>query len=155
MQHRNDAIASSAKMTFGGKVPPRSMRGPVDAVEIFERLGAARAIPVHWGTFRLSYEAYDTPPKLLDATMKCAGLDPARFAAVAIGAAVEVPAYAPPPSGPAIDRAALLKCLATPAVRALDERLPSPQRRLGSMSVSINGHRSAYRDRHGCQPSLA
>lgn len=94
--------------------------GPVDAVEIFERLGAARAIPVHWGTFRLSYEAYDTPPKLLDATMKCAGLDPARFAPVAIGASVAVPPYAPSASRAPIDRAALLKCLDTPAVRALE-----------------------------------
>jgi L-ascorbate metabolism protein UlaG (beta-lactamase superfamily) len=93
--------------------------GPVDAVEIFERLGAARAIPGHWGTFRLSYEAYDTPPKLLDAAMRCAGLDPARFAAVAIGGETEVPAYTPPPDRPAVPRAALLTCLDTPAVHAL------------------------------------
>ena len=26
-----------------------------------------RAMPIHWGTFRLSYEGYDTPPKLLAA----------------------------------------------------------------------------------------
>ncbi|MBY8829804.1 MBL fold metallo-hydrolase [Hephaestia mangrovi] len=102
-----------------GQMAIGSHIGPVDAVEIFERLGAARAIPVHWGTFRLSYEAYDTPPRLLDATMKCAGLDPQRFAPVTIGAPVSVPPYAPPPAGPAIDRAALLKCLDTPAVRAL------------------------------------
>lgn len=102
-----------------GQMAIGSHIGPVDAVEIFERLGAARAIPVHWGTFRLSYEAYDTPPRLLDATMKCAGLDPQRFAPVTIGAPVSVPPYAPRPAGPAIDRAALLKCLDTPAVRAL------------------------------------
>jgi L-ascorbate metabolism protein UlaG (beta-lactamase superfamily) len=93
--------------------------GPVDAVEIFRRLGAARAIPVHWGTFRLSYEAYDTPPRLLEAAMACAGLDPARFAPVAIGAETEVPPYAPPSAAPAVPRDALLKCLDTPAVREL------------------------------------
>lgn len=93
--------------------------GPVDAVEIFQRLGAAQAIPVHWGTFRLSYEAYDTPPKLLDAAMHCAGLDPARFAPVAIGAPIRIPAYAPPAARPVVSRAALLACLDTPAVRAL------------------------------------
>jgi L-ascorbate metabolism protein UlaG (beta-lactamase superfamily) len=93
--------------------------GPVDAVEIFQRLAAARAIPVHWGTFRLSYEAYDTPPKLLDATMRCAGLDPARFAAVTIGAESDVPAYQPSPDRAAVSRDALLRCLDTPAVRAL------------------------------------
>ncbi|MGN6375934.1 MAG: MBL fold metallo-hydrolase [Sphingomonas sp.] len=93
--------------------------GPVDAVEIFHRLGAAQAIPVHWGTFRLSYEAYDTPPKLLEATMLCAGLDPARFAAVEIGAPIEVPVYAAAPERPVVSRTALLQCLDTPAVRAL------------------------------------
>ena len=93
--------------------------GPVDAVVIFQRLGAAQALPVHWGTFRLSYEAYDTPPKLLAATMRCAGLDPRQFAAVAIGKPITVPPYAPPPAAPSVDRAALLACLDTPAVRAL------------------------------------
>jgi L-ascorbate metabolism protein UlaG (beta-lactamase superfamily) len=93
--------------------------GPVDAVEIFQRLGAANAIPVHWGTFRLSYEAYDTPPKLLDATMRCAGLDPQRFAPVTIGEPTSVPPYAPPAATPPVDRAALLACLDTPAVRSL------------------------------------
>jgi L-ascorbate metabolism protein UlaG (beta-lactamase superfamily) len=102
-----------------GQMAIGSHVGPIDAVEIFERLGAARAIPVHWGTFRLSYEAYDTPPKLLTATMRCAGLDPTRFAPVAIGAQVSIPAYAPPAATPPIDRTALLQCLDTPAVRAL------------------------------------
>jgi L-ascorbate metabolism protein UlaG (beta-lactamase superfamily) len=102
-----------------GQMAIGSHIGPVDAVRIFQRLGAAQAIPVHWGTFRLSYEAYDTPPHLLDATMTCAGLDPARFAAVRIGAPVEVPAYAPPPAAAPIDRDALLRCLDTPAVHAM------------------------------------
>ncbi|HEU4959315.1 MAG TPA: MBL fold metallo-hydrolase [Sphingomonas sp.] len=102
-----------------GQMAIGSHIGPVDAVEILQRLGAARAVPVHWGTFRLSYEAYDTPPKLLDAAMRCAGIDPARFAPVAIGAEVDVPPYPPPPSAPAVTRKALLECLDTPAVRAL------------------------------------
>jgi len=103
-----------------GQMASGSHIGPVDAVEIFRRLDAARAIPVHWGTFRLSWEAYDTPPKLLDAAMRCAGIDPARFAPVAIGAGIEVPPYAPPPAAPATTRETLLKCLDTPAVRALE-----------------------------------
>ena len=102
-----------------GQMAISSHIGPVDAVEIFRRLGAAHAIPVHWGTFRLSYEAYDTPPKLLDAAMKCAGLTPSSFAPVAIGAPIEVPAYAPPSATPPVPREALLQCLDTPAVRAL------------------------------------
>jgi len=74
--------------------------GPVQAVEIFARLGAARAIGIHWGTFRLSYEAYDTPPKLLAAAMVCRGL--AGFDTVGLGvpteiAPIAVKAAAPPP----------------------------------------------------------
>ena len=103
-----------------GQMAIDSHIGPVDAVEIFHRLGAARAIPVHWGTFRLSYEAYDTPPKLLHWAMECAGMDPARFTAVTIGGAVAVPAYAPPPDVAPVSRDALLKCLDTPAMKALE-----------------------------------
>ena len=36
-----------------GQMAAGSHIGPVDAVEVYRRLGAARAIGVHWGTFRL------------------------------------------------------------------------------------------------------
>jgi L-ascorbate metabolism protein UlaG (beta-lactamase superfamily) len=91
--------------------------GPVDAVEIFRRLGAARAIPIHWGTFRLSYEAYDTPPLMLAEAMRCTGQT--GFEPVAIGVPTEIPAYAKPTATDPVDRATLLKCLQTPAVEAL------------------------------------
>ncbi|WP_239018191.1 MBL fold metallo-hydrolase [Sphingomonas flavalba] len=79
-----------------GEMRAGSHIGPVDAVKVFEGLGAAHAVAIHWGTFRLSYEAYDTPPKLLALEMRCAGLDPAAFRPFRIGEAAEVPAYAPP-----------------------------------------------------------
>ncbi len=91
--------------------------GPVDAVEVYRRLRASHAIPIHWGTFRLSYEAYDTPPKLLAEAMRCTGQR--GFDAVAIGRPVEIPAYVPPARDGGRSRAALLRCLDTPAVRAL------------------------------------
>ena len=68
--------------------------GPVQASEVFARLGAAHGIGMHWGTFRLSYEAYDTPPKLLAAVMECRGLT--GFNTVALGKPTEIEAYAPP-----------------------------------------------------------
>ena len=100
-----------------GQMAIGSHMGPVDAVEIYRRLGAARAIPVHWGTYRLSYEMYDTPPKLLAAAMACTGQK--GFAPVAIGVPTEVAPYAAPAPAPPMSREALLKCLDTPAVRAL------------------------------------
>ena len=87
--------------------------GPIDAAEVFVRSRARTAIGIHWGTFRLSYEAYQTPPKLLDAVMKCRGLS--GFGAVTIGKPVEIAPYAPPPPGKPLNP----KCIDTPAVRAL------------------------------------
>jgi L-ascorbate metabolism protein UlaG (beta-lactamase superfamily) len=78
--------------------------GPRDAVRVFERLGASTAIPIHWGTFRLSYEKWDTPPRMLALFERCAGIDPKRFAPVRFGKAIAVPPYSAPVIGrPAID----------------------------------------------------
>ncbi len=100
-----------------GQMASGSHIGPLDAVEVYRRLGAAHAIPIHWGTFRLSFEGYDTPPKMLAAAMRCSGQT--GFAPVAIGVPTEVAAYAKPAAVPAMTREALLACLDTPAVRAL------------------------------------
>ncbi|HEX4696030.1 MAG TPA: MBL fold metallo-hydrolase [Sphingomonas sp.] len=100
-----------------GQMAAGSHIGPVDAVEVYRRLGAAHAIGVHWGTFRLSYEAWDTPPKLLADAERCTGQS--GFESIAIGRSVAVPGSAPPPSRPAMSRDALLHCLDTPAVAAL------------------------------------
>jgi L-ascorbate metabolism protein UlaG (beta-lactamase superfamily) len=91
--------------------------GPVDAVEVYRRLGAAQAIAIHWGTFRLSYEGWDTPPRLLAAAEACTGQR--GFSAVRIGRTMEVPAFAPQPARPAMTRDNLLRCLDTSAVAAL------------------------------------
>lgn len=72
-----------------GEMGTGSHIGPIEAVEVFRRLGARHAVPIHWGTFRLSYEAYDTPAKLLDRVMMCRRLSD--FSAIPIGESVEVP----------------------------------------------------------------
>jgi L-ascorbate metabolism protein UlaG (beta-lactamase superfamily) len=100
-----------------GQMAAGSHVGPVDAVEMYRRLGASRAIAIHWGTFRLSYEAWDTPPRLLAAAKACTGQT--GFDAVPRGRTFDVPAYAPRSARPAMARDALLKCLDTPQVAAL------------------------------------
>jgi L-ascorbate metabolism protein UlaG (beta-lactamase superfamily) len=110
-----------------GQMRSGSHIGPAQAVDVFRASGAATAIPIHWGTFRLSYEGYYTPPRMLDAAMRCSGMTnerPAtRFAAVAIGRAVQVPAMPADPPPPALtpqrSGADLLRCLDMPEVRAL------------------------------------
>ena len=100
-----------------GQMESGSHIGPVDAVEVYRRLGAAHAIAIHWGTFRLSFEGYDTPPKLLAAAMRCTGQT--GFEPVAIGRPTEVAGYVKPVTVTPMARAALLRCLDTPQVRAL------------------------------------
>ena len=114
-----------------GQMGIGSHMGPVDAVEAFRRLKAWRAMPIHWGTFRLSFEAYDTPPKLLEAAKACGGTQTwpmigTAFDVAQIGRLVAIPPIANPVVPPPVvvppgapDRAALLRCLDTPAVRAL------------------------------------
>lgn len=80
--------------------------GPGAAIRVWDALGRPMALPIHWGTFRLSREGYRTPPRLLEAMLGCArtrGFDP-----VDIGGSFDVPAMAAPP--PAPDLTALDAC---------------------------------------------
>jgi len=91
--------------------------GPREAMTAFGMLGAAAAIPIHWGTFRLSAEAWGTPPALLRLFADCAGVDPARFTAIWPGRPVMVPAAAAKPGAP---RRTASQCRDdAPAIRAL------------------------------------
>ncbi len=91
--------------------------GPAHAALVFERLRVAHALAIHWGTFRLSYEARDTPPRMLAAAMRCMGRS--GFDAVPIARTVAVPVAESRSPAPRVTPAALLACLDTPTVRAL------------------------------------
>lgn len=70
---------------------------PAQAVAAFQSLGAAHALGVHWGTFELSDEPIDGPPKRLREEMVRARLDPQRFRTIEAGESWDVPPLAGPP----------------------------------------------------------
>jgi N-acyl-phosphatidylethanolamine-hydrolysing phospholipase D len=58
---------------------------PAEAVQIHLDLGAKRSVGVHWGTFELTDEPLDQPPKDLAAARLAAGLPESAFFVMAIG----------------------------------------------------------------------
>ncbi|MES2445299.1 MAG: MBL fold metallo-hydrolase [Pseudomonadota bacterium] len=111
------AIPIGAFRFESGQMEAGSHIGPRGAVQVWSGLGRPRAIPIHWGTFRLSWEGYRTPPAMLDAMLRCAGSDSARFAGVGIGVPVTIAPLDTPP--PAPDLEALAACEARGAFDAL------------------------------------
>lgn len=72
-----------ALLPIGAYAPRWFMRGehmdPADAVKAFQDLHASKAIGVHWGTFELTDEPLDEPPKKLAEALHAADIDPAAF----------------------------------------------------------------------------
>ena len=73
------------------EVMAKSHLNPEESVAAFERLGAARALGMHWGTFQLTFEAIDDPPRRLAAAVKARGIAADRFFVTEVGRTVEVP----------------------------------------------------------------
>ena len=99
-----------------GQLGTGSHVGPPDALRVWNRLGRPWTLPIHWGTFRLSSEAYDTPPRMLAELMRCTGGPPGVFAAREIGRPWMVPSVT---ERPPLDEGRIDDCAHTPAVRAL------------------------------------
>ncbi len=100
-----------------GQLGTGSHIGPPDALRVWNRLGRPWTLPIHWGTFRLSSEAYDTPPRMLAELMRCAGGPPGVFAAREIGRPWMVPPVA---DRPLLDEGRIDACARTSAVRVLE-----------------------------------
>ncbi len=88
-----------AVLPIGAYLPRDVMQnshvGPAEALRIFETLNPTKALAIHWGTFQLSFEPIDDPPRTLSGRMRARGLAPDRFMATEVGRTFSVPALAP------------------------------------------------------------
>jgi L-ascorbate metabolism protein UlaG (beta-lactamase superfamily) len=64
---------------------------PEEAVNIFQALNPIRALGVHWGTFQLTFEGIDDPPRGLAAELRRRAIAPDRFVATEAGQSFRVP----------------------------------------------------------------
>ena len=84
-----------ALIPIGAYLPREMMASshiePNDAARIFRDLDASYALGVHWGTFRLSSEGIDDPPRALAAALIEDGVPVGRFRTPSPGEAWEVP----------------------------------------------------------------
>lgn len=64
---------------------------PAEAVQIFKDLDAKRALAVHWGTFQLTDEALDEPPRALAQALQAQGISDQVFQVLAIGQTWRLP----------------------------------------------------------------
>ncbi len=89
-----------ALLPIGGYEPRWFMRdqhlNPAEAVLAHRDLGAKRSLGVHWGTFELTDESLDEPPRALAAALKEQGIGADIFTVVAIGQTLKLPRRAAP-----------------------------------------------------------
>jgi N-acyl-phosphatidylethanolamine-hydrolysing phospholipase D len=64
---------------------------PAEAYQAFEDLGARFLLPMHWGTFDLTDEPVDLPPKVLREVVSSRGGDAERVRVLAIGERFRIP----------------------------------------------------------------
>jgi L-ascorbate metabolism protein UlaG (beta-lactamase superfamily) len=84
-----------AILPVGAYAPRDVMKGnhmdPDEAVRVFETLKPAMALGMHWGTFQLTFESIDDPPRRLAAARKARGIPAERFVTTEVGRSFRVP----------------------------------------------------------------
>jgi N-acyl-phosphatidylethanolamine-hydrolysing phospholipase D len=73
---------------------------PAEAVQVHRELGAKRSLGVHWGTFELTDEALDEPPRALAAARRAQGVADEAFIVLPIGGTWKLPARSGRDRGP-------------------------------------------------------
>jgi N-acyl-phosphatidylethanolamine-hydrolysing phospholipase D len=69
---------------------------PAEAVQVHQDLKAKRSVGLHWGTFELTDEPLDQPPKDLAAARGAAGVPESEFFLLAVGETRKLPARKAP-----------------------------------------------------------
>ena len=64
---------------------------PEEAVRAFEALKPGVALGMHWGTFQLTFEGIDDPPRRLAAARRARGIAEGRFVTTEVGRTFRVP----------------------------------------------------------------
>lgn len=72
---------------------------PDEAVQVHQDLGAKQSIGVHWGSFELSFEPLDQPPRDLALARLARGLPEDAFRTLAIGETLKLPRRAAAAAG--------------------------------------------------------
>ena len=89
-ERRNGRGFDLALIPIGAYEPRWFMReqhvDPAEAVQIHRDLAAERSIGIHWGTFELTDESLDEPPRALARAARQAGLADDAFTVLAVGA---------------------------------------------------------------------
>lgn len=83
-----------AALPIGAYAPSYFMNSshvhPAEAVKIHQDLQVDKSMAIHWGTFNLSEETHDEPPRLLKEAADKAGID---FVAIPQGECIVGPEY--------------------------------------------------------------
>jgi L-ascorbate metabolism protein UlaG (beta-lactamase superfamily) len=89
-----------ALLPIGAYLPRWFMAGqhcdPAEAVQIHRDLGARTSLGMHWGTFPLTDDGFDDPPRELARALAAAGLPPDTFRTCAPGETVRIPGQKKP-----------------------------------------------------------